>query len=759
MKFTRRVFGLIHLGLVLSLVADTTAAPPDNAEAKQEHWAFQPVRRPKLPEVSEPAWSCNPIDRFVMAKMAGLRVRPVEEADRPTLCRRFYLDLVGLPPTPDQVRAFVQDQSPAAVAKLVDELLARPQYGERWARHWLDLVRYAETNGYERDGAKPNAWRYRDYVVDALNRDKPYDRFVIEQLAGDEVDGSNAESQIATTFLRLGTWDDEPADPKVDRYDQLDDVMGTAATAFLGITIRCARCHDHKFEPFSQVDYYRMLAVFEPLQRPQEGRIEMDRPVGTDAELAAYRGRLARWEAELSQAWARIEGLVRPEIDRLLGPVEPSKDGKLAGKRISLPPEAIKALQIDALKRTPPERNLVWYFADQLETAVRSIAPDEVKAALKPLDERIAEIKAGRPPAPPHAYIWSEDGPNPPLTHVFKRGDPTRAGAVALPGVPTVLATRQPEQPRQCTRTTGRRLWLAHWLTSPENPLVARVIVNRVWQYHFGQGIVASSSDYGVMGDPPSHPELLDWLASELVASGWRLKPLHRLIVLSQTYRRSSAFAPKAARVDPSDALLWRWRQRRLDAEVVRDSILAVSGRLNLRMGGASFYPALPREVLEGQSRPGEGWGKSDDGEQSRRSIYIFAKRSLAVPELELLDAPDTANSCERRTVSTTGPQALAFLNGAFVYEQAGYFAARLAAEARPVAHDRVERAFAMALGRPPRADEAQATLEFLDKQERQIRADAAGTQKAAQAIDARRKALEAFCLVLLNMNEFVYNN
>ena len=756
MKITRRTVGLIVFGLAISIFPGAAAAPPD-VQSKEKHWAFQPVRRPALPAVSDATWSRNPIDRFVMARMAADGIRPVEEADRPTLIRRLYLDLIGLPPTPDQVRAFVNDRSLDAVVKVVDELLARPQYGERWARLWLDLVRYAETNGYERDGAKPNAWRYRDYVIDAFNRDKPYDRFLIEQLAGDELEGSDTTAQIATTFLRLGTWDDEPAEAKVDRYDQLDDVLGTAATAFLGITLRCARCHDHKFEPFSQVDYYRMLAVFEPLKRPQEGRIERDLPVGTEAELAAYQGRLAEWEAQLSRAWGRIEGLIRPEIDQLLAPVVLSKDGKPAGKRISLPPEAIKAFQTETSNRTTAQRNLVWSLAEPLETAVRSIAPDEVKAALKPLDERMTAIKAARPPAPPHAYIWSEDGPKSPLTHVFKRGDPARPGALALPGVPSVLTARQPDPPRPTARTTGRRLWLGRWLTSPENPLVARVIVNRIWQSHFGQGIVASSSDFGVMGDPPSHPELLDWLASELVASGWRLKPLHRMIVLSQTYRRSSAFEPEAAKVDPSDALLWRWRQRRLDAEVVRDSILAVSGQLNPRMGGPGFYPTLPRAVLEGQSRPGEGWGKSDEREEARRSIYIFAKRSLAVPELELLDTPDTTGSCERRTVSTTGPQALTFLNGAFVHQHARYFASRLASELGPSAKDQVERAFALALGRPPRADESRAALEFLDKQERQIRVDAAGTEN--KAVDVHRNALEAFCLVVLNMNEFVYNN
>jgi Protein of unknown function (DUF1553)/Protein of unknown function (DUF1549) len=758
MRITRRALELIAIGLASTILRGASAGPPDG-RTEEKHWAFQPIHRPELPMVTDPAWSRNPVDRFVMARLATLGVETVGEADRPTLIRRLYLDLVGLPPTPDEVRAFVDDTSPEAVAKVVDELLARPQYGERWARHWLDLVRYAETNGYERDGAKPNAWRYRDYVVDAFNRDTPYDRFLTEQLAGDELEGSGATAQIATTFLRLGTWDDEPAEPMVDRYDQLDDVLGTAATAFLGITLRCARCHDHKFEPFSQADYYSLLAVFEPLKRPQEGRNEMDRPVGTEAELAAYRAGNERADAAFDEVWARVEGLVRPELAQVLGMPGTAKDGKSKVRPFALPSDAASAFQTEVMKRTPAQRELVRQFAGSLEAAVRAIVPDEVKAALKPLDDRVAAIQAARPPAPPRAYIWMEQGPKPPVTHVLKRGDPTRPGAIAKPGVPAVLTAHQPDPPHALARTTGRRLWLARWLTSPDNPLVARVIVNRVWQAHFGQGIVASSSDLGVMGDAPSHPELLDWLASELVTSGWRLKPLHRMIVLSKTYQRSSAVETKAAKVDPGDNMLWRWRTRRLDAEVVRDSILAVSGRLNPRMGGPSFYPTLPDEVLAGQSRPGDGWGKSDEPEQCRRSLYIFAKRSLAVPELELLDSPDTTSSCERRMVSTTGPQALTFLNGNFVHQQAGYFAARLAALAGPAQKDQVERAFALALGRPPRALETQAALKFLDKQERQIQADSAGTQKTAEAIDARRKALEAFCLVVLNMNEFVFNN
>ena len=312
----------------------------------------------------------------------------------------------------------MEDRSPDAVAKVVDELLARPQYGERWARHWLDLVRYAETNGYERDGAKPNAWRYRDYVIDAFNHDKPYDRFLIEQLAGDEIEGSDAAAQIATTFLRLGTWDDEPAEPKVDRYDQLDDVLGTAATAFLGITLRCARCHDHKFEPFSQVDYYRMLAVFEPLKRPQEGRTEMDRPVGTEAELAAYHAGIERADAGFDQVWERIEGLARPEIDRLLGPAGNLEEtASRPASALSLPPTRSRRFRPRRRSVRRPSASWCGSLPSTLEAAVRAIAPDEVKAALKPLDDRHRRDQGGPAPCPAarvHLVRGRAEGPRDP---------------------------------------------------------------------------------------------------------------------------------------------------------------------------------------------------------------------------------------------------------------------------------------------------------------------------------------------------------
>jgi len=750
MRLTHRLAIPTAFALMLSITSRLMAGPADGTE---KHWAFQPIRRPEVPVVADRATSRNPIDRFVMARLEGDRLKPVAAADRRTLIRRLFLDLIGLPPTPEEVESFINDRSESAIARLVDDLLARSQYGERWARHWLDVVRYAESNGYERDGAKPFAWRYRDYVIDALNRDVPYNRFLTEQIAGDEIEGSDARMQIATTFMRLGTWDDEPADPAVDRYDQLDDVLGTAATAFLGITLRCARCHDHKFEPFSQADYYRMLAVFAPLERPQEGRTELDQPVGTAAELHE----LQSHEKRLDAAWKPIETLIRPDINRLIAGGARTKDGQLVAIPAAMSAEVIAAFKAQEAQRTSSQRELVRQFAGEMEALVRKIASAKISDALAPLDKEFATLDRAWSSTLPRAYIWSERGPTTPPTHVLKRGDPTRPGAVATPGVPAVLGGEPIGRPEPTATSTGRRLWLARWLTHADNPLVARVIVNRIWQFHFGEGLVATSSDFGVMGDPPSHPELLDWLASELIASGWRLKPLHRLIVLSQTYQRSSAHEPAAARADPGGKLLWHWRPRRLEAEVVRDSILAVSGRLNLQMRGPSFYPKLPREVLEGQSRPGEGWGKSDDREQMRRSIYIFAKRSLAVPELELFDAPDTTGSCDRRMVSTTGPQALTFLNGLFIHEQAEAFASRLVLEAGPDASSRIERAFALALGRRPRPEELRATSEFIAKQERLIEAESKSQVRKPESLDACGNALAAFCLVILNMNEFVY--
>ena len=754
--YSRRASDWLRIAASVAIPVMLCATALGQETKEEKHWAFQPVRRPTTPHAANSSWPRTPIDSFVLARLDQAGLKPAPAADRRALLRRVYLDLIGLPPTPREQEQFLQDSSPPAWERVVDDLLSRPQYGERWARHWLDTVRYAESNGYERDGAKPSAWRYRDYVIDSLNSDKPFDRFLMEQVAGDEMAGSNAEMQIATTFLRLGTWDDEPADPLVDRYDQLDDVLGTTATALMGITLRCARCHDHKFEPLSQEDYYRMLAVFEPLKRPRDSRDEYDRLVGTQVELDAYEAAMAKPHAEITSLEKKIEAQRKTIRERILAAKEGSKPLASAGKPI-LPENARVAFRVEPGKRTPEQKRLVKDFTSQLEQVIdQSPTPDE-KAQRLEWESQIASIKRTLPKEPPRGYIWYEDTSKPPVTKIFRRGDPTRPKGKVKPGLPAILANQQPAPPEPLDKSTGRRRWLARWLTRPDNPLVARVIVNRVWQHHFGQGLVSSANDFGVMGQKPVDQDLLDWLASDFVANGWKLKRLHRMIVLSQAYQMSSISPEVSASktIDPKIEGLSHWQQRRLEAEAVRDSIMAVSGRLNSQMAGPSVYPTIPRAVLEGQSRPGEGWGKSKETQASRRSVYVFVKRVLAVPELELLDTPDTTFSCEQRPVSTTGPQALTFLNGEFIQQQSKYFAERLVREVGDDPRTQVERAFAMALCRSPRPEEVQAALGFLAQQQRQIEADAHGKNGSVE----KSAALAAFCLVIFNTNEFVFVN
>ncbi len=799
-------------------------------ESDRDHWAFLSPKRPEVPAVKDTAWVRNPIDAFVLARLEEEKLTPNPPADRLTLLRRVYLDLIGLLPTPAEQDAFWADNSSVALERVVDDLLARPEYGERWGRHWLDVVRYAESNGYERDGAKPSAWRYRDYVINAFNADKPYDRFLTEQLAGDELPDANAETCIATTFLRLGPWDDEPADALVDRYDQLDDVLGTTSATFTALSLRSARCHDHKFESFTQRDYTRMLAVFEPLKRPQEGRTDLDRMVGTEAELSAYqaasrvvdeqmaalRGERDRAEWELSKRladagmlrtpagravlatsreqpqmwryteeappdtwqqtsfdaaswqegpggfgtegtpgtavrtrWASREIWLRREFElsaealaadepalvsfaasrrclrdlferraggegrRFYGRVQIAADiGRGTGRAHSWPQHAGRALRKPpaaststwawlrstrrprppgagprlwprCCQRTPPTRfspsrrrnakqhEMVKKFRPKLKQLLDRCASDAEKQSFTEIDRRLGDADKSRPAPLPSAYIWFEESPESKLSHVWKRGNPRDSIEEVSAGFPAILVDAPPPPPTPTAKSTGRRRQLAAWLTRPDHPLTARVWVNRIWQHHFGDGLVGSENDFGVMGEMPTHPELLDWLASELVAGGWRLKPLHRLIVLSNTYQMSSDVRPAVAARDPADDLLWRYPARRLEAEAVRDCVLETAGTLNRERGGPSVYPAISPEVLASQSKPGNGWGKSDAAQAARRSIYVFVKRTLLVPELEVLDFPDTNGTCEQRVVSTVAPQALTWFNGAFIRDQA----------------------------------------------------------------------------------------
>ena len=731
-----------------------------------EHWSFRPFTRPNMPQVSNPDWVRTPIDAFVLEGLDEAGLKPAAQATRATLLRRVYLDLIGLPPSTQELDAYLADTSPDAFENVVDDLLNRPQFGERWARHWLDVVRYAETNGYERDGQKPEAWRYRDWVINALNGDMPYDEFLTQQLAGDEIDGSDADSQIATTMLRLGLWDDEPADPLADRYDQLDDIVGTTAATFMGLTLRCARCHDHKFEPFSQKDYTRWLANFAPLKRPRKERVELARDLGPRDLVEAHHALVKKLDEQkqiLEDQVATLQWQVYTRaasdgrIPLAAAGDEPSSESvppKIRELAEKVPGDALSALGLEPAKRDDAHRKLVAKHRSELVALVDALATDEDRGRFDAWSKSLEETKSQYPASLPKGYVWYEEGPTAKPTHLFKRGDPRSPDVEIAPGFPAVLVNRPPPAPTPTAHSSGRRLQTARWLSEADHPLSARVMVNRIWQHHFGDGIVATENDFGVRGAPPTHPELLDWLASEFVAGGWRMKPMHRMMVLSATYRMASTENVNAEAVDPSGKLLWRYKPRRMSAEALRDSILSVSGQLNATGGGPSVYPKISRAVLETQSRPGNGWGESSPSEASRRSIYVFVKRTLLVPELEVLDFPSTEQSCEQRVVSTVAPQALTFLNGEFIHEQATAFAERLVREVGDEDTVRIVRAYRLAFSRLPSDAELAAVLRFLNAQQAQIQADSQGKTTGEAA---RGKALAALCLVLLNTNEFAY--
>jgi hypothetical protein len=749
----------------------------------RDHWSFQPLVRPDVPALKDGARAENPIDAFVLAGLERAGLAPTPPADRATLLRRVYLDLIGLPPTLAELDAFLADTSATAFEHVVDDLLARPQYGERWARHWLDVVRYAETNGYERDGLKPQAWRYRDWVIDAFNADQPYDQFLTEQLAGDEEPGASAATQIGTTMLRLGPWDDEPADALVDRYDQLDDIVATTAATFMGLTLRCARCHDHKFEPFTQKDYARWQAIFAPLKRPQKDRADLDREIGPPAEVAAYLATVKGLDAQgvrlreeltalewqickLASAEGRLAASAEAPAASAPGAAatgqaaksQPAAD-KTSGETSAetskgLPADVLAAVAVEPAKRNDAQVKLLAKHRTKLTAIARDLANDSQRERLDALDSEIQSNKDHYPPPMTKAYVWYEEGPTFGASHIFRRGDPRAAGEEVLSGFPAVLVDRPPLPPLPTTYSTGRRLQLARWLTSSDHPLTARVMVNRLWQHHFGDGIVATENDFGVMGAAPSDQALLDWLASEFVAGGWRIKRMHRLMVLSEAYRMASIQNSSTAETASEEPLGARFRPRRLEAEALRDAILAASGQLNLAAGGPGVFPKISREVLETQSRPGDGWTASDPIQAARRSVYVFVKRTLPVPEFEVLDFPSTEESCEQRVVSTVAPQALTFLNGEFIHEQAHSFAQRLVREGGGNNADRVVRAYRLALARLPSDRELAAVLAFLATQQQQITAD---FKEPLSPETAQLKALAAFCLVLLNSNEFAY--
>jgi mono/diheme cytochrome c family protein len=702
--------------------------PPPINEQTRNHWSFRPLQRPEVPEVDDPDWSRNPIDAFLFARLQEQGLRPNPPADRRTLIRRLHYNLLGLPPTPEEVEAFVSDPSPDAYENLVDRLLDSPHYGEHWARYWLDVVRYAESNSFERDNPKPFVWRFRDYVVRAFNEDKPYDRILLEQLAGDELPEVTRDSVIATGFYRLGPWDDEPADPKLALYDELDDIITTTAQGFLGLTLNCARCHDHKLDPVTQADYYRFLAFFRNVKRygirsDQSVHERSVRSIATPEEKRRLAKEIEEYEENVRMLRQQLD-VVEEWIQKHL----------VAGEKDDFQNDSVRQ---EIIRKYIGEHITEEEFNEYAETR-----------------QRWSNLRNRPPRSAEQALCIKEHGPDPPSTHVLIRGNPGAEGDVVEPAFPEILSPPEPEiVPPEHEESSGRRLALAKWIASPENPLTARVMANRIWQWHFGRGLVRTPNDFGLQGDRPTHPELLDWLAAEFIERGWSIKQMHRLILLSNAYRMSSGRTERppdeqrphpGLSADPQNNLFWRFDMRRLRAEEIRDSILAVNGSLNReKMYGPSMYPEIPQAVLAGQSMPGHNWHTSIPEEQDRRSIYIHVKRSLTVPLLAAFDVPETEFTCPARFATTQPTQALGMLNSEFLNRQARVFADEVSHLADDTAA-RVRLALERTLQRPPHEQEVTRGVELIESLQRDH------GQSAEQA-------LKNFCLLALNLNKFIY--
>jgi hypothetical protein len=720
---------LVLGGLERQSVA-AAAEKPVTAEDRR-HWAFQPPRRPEVPLVKSKGWVRNPIDAFLLGSLEENRLRPAPEADRSTLLRRLSFDLRGLPPTPEEVAAFVADRAGDAYEKAVDRFLASPRYGERWAQHWLDLARYADSDGFEFDQARPDAWRYRDWVVDAMNGDMPYDEFVRRQLAGDELASDDSSAFIATGFNRCYPDMVDLNDQKLRRQNALNDITETTGLVFLGLTIGCARCHDHKFDPIRIGDFYRLQAFFTP------ARFRDDYPIASPEERATYEATLKRWQDEvtaLQAAQIRVEQPVRAA----LAPGLPS----------NVNDETAAAYTRSESERSDEDVRLVYEALAKdrrIDSAAWERILDPFTAGLRRAWlARLAILKKAGKPILPYARGIDEVRREAPPTYVLNRGDLASPGAEVAAAFPLVLCREEsatvPSDPAVASpRSSGRRTALADWLVRPENPLTARVIVNRLWQHHFGQALVATPSDFGTMGAEPTHPELLDWLATELVARGWSLKAMHRLMVTSASYRQSSRGNPAARAADPENTLYWHHARQRLDGEAIRDALLTVSGQINLEMGGPCVFPELPAELAKLSSK-GVAWPVSDHArDRNRRSLYVFIRRNLRYPFFEAFDRPDTNASCPRRPVTTIAPQALTLLNSRLANDSALALAKRVARESGPDLATQVERAYLIVLARGPVAEERRLAKTFL--------AEGGGDQAA----------LVSYCRALLNSNEFIY--
>jgi Protein of unknown function (DUF1553)/Protein of unknown function (DUF1549) len=751
------VIGLLGVWLWTGGIALPRAASDrEFTPQERQFWSLQKVTPVSPPAVRNRQWVRTPVDAFILDRMEAKRIGPARSADRITLLRRAYLDLIGLPPTPEAVAAFLADRSPDAFARVVDRLLAMPQYGERWARHWLDLARYAESEGFKADETRPNAWRYRDYVIDAFNADKPYDRFVREQLAGDELWPHDAEARIATAFNRHYPDESNARNLLQRRQEILDDVTDTVGAVFLGLTYGCARCHNHKFDPILQKDYYRLQAFFANMRADDEIAL------APAHDVEQYRVRLAAWEEKTRGVRERLEAIEAPKRKELVDDFV-----------TKYPAEIQTAIAKSPAGRTPIEWLMYYKAKPYIDPASyeyvatsRAIGGALKGDAKKAWQEAKAELEAFADQYPGELPVGTgivDAGRDAPPTHTLRLGVYDRKVEPVEPGFLTILAPGPAAiTPPAGVESSGRRTALANWIASPDNPLTARVMVNRIWNYHFGRGLVATPSNFGAAGERPSHPELLDWLAGEFVRQGWSIKAMHRLIMNSNVYQQASVVdAPAAAETDPQNALWWHFPRHRLEGEAIRDAALAVAGELNPKMGGPSVFPELPA----GMASRG-GWKTSEAAERNRRSVYVFVRRNTRYPMFEAFDMPDTHESCPRRDVTTSPIQALTMLNSAPAMEWAQGLAARVLQAGGENREAQIAVAYRLTYARPPTAEESKMAFDFLQRHRTIVAARAQSGGKIAgvaslpagvDAVDAA--ALVDFCHMLINSNEFVYIN
>ncbi|HTD66031.1 MAG TPA: DUF1549 and DUF1553 domain-containing protein [Candidatus Limnocylindria bacterium] len=689
-------------------------------ERDRNHWAFQPIKRLDPPALRSPnSQTPHSIDRFILARLEtnGLALSP--RASKEQLIRRVAFGLIGLPPTPEEIDAFANDSSADAYEKLIDRLLASPHYGERWGRHWLDLARFAESDGFEHDAVRPHSWRYRDYVINSFNADKPYDQFIREQLAGDELFPDKPEALIATSFNLLGPDMVDSADQIQRRHNTLNDMTDTAALVFLGQTLGCARCHNHKSEPFSQKDYYQLQAFFTP------AKFQREFPVPTAAQRKAYEAGLAKHNTRTEAQRKQIEAIEAPHRGRL-------HDEKLA----KLSEEAQLAHKTPKERRTVEMENQIQETADLLKITDAELVKAMSAADKARRKELLDELKKFPKPTPLPLAMALQSDEQPVKTFVLGRGDYNDPRDEVQPAFPEIV------RGSRAGEAASKRTALANWIASPDNPLTARVMVNRIWQHHFGRGIAPMPSEFGTRAEPPTHPELLDWLASEFIAQGWSIKQMHKLILLSEAYRQSSQPSGEALARDPENKFFSRQNRVRLEGEAIRDSLLAISGRLNPKIGGPSVFPPIPADI----TKTSKNWTTSTNAaDHARRSLYVFSRRNLRFPFLEVFDAPDSNLSCAERGRSTTAPQSLTLLNAEEVMTATKATAARVMEEAKSP-EQQIDRAFRLAIGRGPSAKERALTQEFL-----------ATCSSRGKEAGSEISAIDELCRTLFNLNAFVY--